>query len=89
VKHAGRAALETLEPLLRALRGRDLLREKSPGSFYLKSQAFLHFHEDPKGLFADLKRESEWERLPVNTARQRAVLLGRVDRVLARARRSR
>lgn len=30
------------------------LNEKSRGCFYWKSRGFLHFHEDPKGLFADL-----------------------------------
>jgi hypothetical protein len=36
MKHAGPAALATLEPL--------------PGVFYLGSRAFLHFHEDPAWL---------------------------------------
>ena len=29
--------------------------EKKRGVFYFKSRAFLHFHEDPKGMFADIR----------------------------------
>jgi len=55
MKHAGPAALDVLEPLLARIRATGLLKEKSRGVFYLKSKAFLHFHEDPKGLFADIR----------------------------------
>jgi hypothetical protein len=55
VRHARAEALNQLEPLLTELRARDVLKERTPGSFYYKSKGFLHFHEDPAGLFADLK----------------------------------
>ena len=55
MKHAGPGALDQLEPLLAQLRGLGGMVEKKRGVFYRKSQAFLHFHEDPKGLFADLR----------------------------------
>jgi len=55
MKHAGPETLARLDPMLRKLRKRDSLVERTPGSFYLKSKAFLHFHEDPSGIFADLK----------------------------------
>ena len=55
MKHAGQAALDQLEPTLAALRALPGLTEKGRGVFYRKSRAFLHFHEDPKGLFADLR----------------------------------
>ena len=84
MKHATPEALARLEPLLRRLRTRDLLTEKRPGVFYRRSRAFLHFHEDPKGLFADVRLREEFDRFPVNTERQRAQLLARVDRALAR-----
>jgi hypothetical protein len=29
--------------------------EKKRGVFYRKSKSFLHFHEDPRGLFADIR----------------------------------
>ncbi|UTP41538.1 hypothetical protein M9M90_10290 [Phenylobacterium sp. LH3H17] len=55
MRHAGQAALDALEPLLARLRALPGLTEKSRGVFYRKSKAFLHFHEDPTGLFADIR----------------------------------
>jgi hypothetical protein len=55
VKHATAATLDRLEPLLERIRACAVLREKSRGIFYLKSRAYLHFHEDPKGLFVDIR----------------------------------
>jgi hypothetical protein len=61
--------------LLADLRGRPGLRERKPGTFYRGSSAFLHFHVDPAGLFADVRPGDAWERLPVDTpAQQRALL---------------
>ena len=67
MKHAGPGALEQLEPLLAQLRGLGGMVEKKRGVFYRKSQAFLHFHEDPKGLFADLREAAgaDFERFDV------------------------
>ena len=42
-------------PCSRELRGCPELTERSRGTFYKKSQAFVHFHEDPAGLFADVR----------------------------------
>lgn len=58
MKHAGQDALDRLEPLLARVRALPGLTEKNRGVFYLKSRAFLHFHEDPKGLFGDVRDES-------------------------------
>jgi len=55
MRHAGGAALDHLEPLLARLRQIARLKERTRGVFYLKSKAFLHFHEDPAGLFADIR----------------------------------
>ena len=55
MKHAGQAALDQLESTLEAMRALPGLTEKGRGVFYRKSRAFLHFHEDPEGLFADLR----------------------------------
>lgn len=55
MRHARAAALDQLEPLLEQIRSIDGLNERSRGVFYVKSKAFLHFHEDPAGLFADLR----------------------------------
>jgi hypothetical protein len=47
--------LDQLEPILSVLRGYEALQEKSRGTFYRRSKAFVHFHEDPAGLFADVR----------------------------------
>ena len=55
MKHAGDVALDQLEPLLARVRALPGLTEKNRGVFYRKARAFLHFHEDPKGLFGDVR----------------------------------
>jgi hypothetical protein len=85
MKHAGRGALEALGDLLVNLRARTGLVEKRPGIFYVKGRAYLHFHEDRAGLFADLRQGGDWQRFPVNSSDERAELLGIIDRS-ARAR---
>jgi len=82
MKHAGPEALAELEPLLEELRKREPLREKKTGIFYLKSRAFLHFHEDPAGLFADVRTGADFERLAVNTKKEQRRLLAAVDKAL-------
>jgi hypothetical protein len=84
VKHAGHAALDALEDLLAKLRGYDALKERARGTFYRKSSAFLHFHEDPEGLFADVKLAGEFTRFRVGSARERAAFLRQVAAELAR-----
>ena len=80
MKHAGRGALEALGDLLVNLRARTGLVEKRPGIFYVKGRAFLHFHEDHAGLFADLRQGGDWQRLAVNSSDERAKLLEIIDR---------
>ena len=75
MKHARDAALDSIEPVLIELRHLSDLQEKKRGVFYKKSIAFIHFHEDPAGIFADLRRGSEWLRVPVNTPADRRRLL--------------
>jgi hypothetical protein len=59
------------------------LKERKRGAFYRKSAGFLHFHEDPAGLFADLKVGGDWERFRVSTPEEQSDLLARVDSLLA------
>src|SRR5882762_6307050 len=80
MRHARDAALDALEPALGRIRAIPGLTEKSRGIFYRRSKAFLHFHEDPAGLFADIRFAEEWERLPVTTAAERDVLLVLVEK---------
>jgi hypothetical protein len=81
MKHAGEAALDSIEPLLTELRRLEGIRERKPGVFYKKSSAFIHFHEDPAGIFADVRREREWLRLPVNTPSERRQLVRLVRKI--------
>ena len=83
MKHAGADALAQLSELLQKLRNRKELAERRPGIFYVKRKAFLHFHEDRAGLFADLRQHSDWLRFPVNDPGDQAKLLAAIDRTLA------
>ena len=51
--------------------------------FYRRGRAFLHFHEDPAGLFADVRPGVDWDRMPVNDAMEHLRLIVTVDRALA------
>jgi hypothetical protein len=75
VRHAGPEALDALDDLLVKLRRLVSLKERTRGTFYLRSSAFLHFHEDPAGLFADLKLDGAFTRFRVSTPRERSALL--------------
>ena len=81
MKHATETALVQLSALLDELRRRSM-RERKPGIFYVKSQSFLHFHEDTEGLFADLRAGDDFDRYPVNTEAEQAKFLAAVDRAL-------
>jgi hypothetical protein len=80
MKHAGGAALGALSDLLARLRTHPALIERRPGIFYVRGKAFLHFHEDRAGLFADLRLGGDWQRFPVNSREEQAVLLAVIDR---------
>jgi hypothetical protein len=82
MKHAGEAALAGVAGLLALLRQRPGLVEKRPGVFYRRSQAFLHFHEDPAGLFVDIKAGDDWLRLPLLGEAAWEACLAEVDRCL-------
>lgn len=80
MKHATPVALDALEPLLEKIRRVDGLKERKRGTFYRGSSAFLHFHEDPAGFFADVKTGAAWERLPATTAADRRALVAVIKR---------
>lgn len=85
MRHATDAALDRLDDLLQQVRRRHpVLKERGRGAFYRGGQGWLHFHEDPAGLFADLKVAGAWSRHPVNSAIERKTLLGRLARTLAK-----
>ena len=80
MKHAGVDTLAILEPLLSRIRSHAELVERTPGSFYRKSKAYLHFHEDPAGIFADIKLDgSGFTRVRATTPDEQARLLSLIE----------
>ncbi|MBQ0934333.1 hypothetical protein [Ideonella paludis] len=83
MKHAGPASLQQLSPLLEEIRAIGGLREPKLGIFYRGASAFLHFHEDPSGLFADVKLDGKaFSRFSVDDLEAQAKLLELVARTL-------
>jgi len=83
MKHAGPGALDGIEALLAQLRKWAVLTERKRGTFYRKSSAFLHFHEDPQGMFADLKLGGDFQRFRVSTRAEQVAFLREVATELA------
>jgi hypothetical protein len=59
------------------------LREKSRGTFYRGSRAFVHFHEDVTGLFADVRFGEEFERIDVTSAAKQQRLVRNIREAIA------
>ena len=76
MKHATEQTLNSISSFLDEFRDIPGLKEKKLGVFYRKSRAFLHFHEDPAGVFADIRLTgSEFERFPANTRLEQKALV--------------
>jgi hypothetical protein len=77
MRHARPDALDQLEPLLARLRDIGGLKEKGRGVFYRGAKAFLHFHEDPAGLFADIRSAdgTDFDRLQIDAAEAQEALV--------------
>ena len=75
MRHAGPEALDSIEDLLQEVRTYESLRERKRGVFYHRSSALLHFHDDPKGIFADLKLGERFTRFPVSGSENRKQFL--------------
>ena len=85
MRHARPETLKEVEPLLQELRSVPGLVEKRPGVFYRRSKAFLHFHEDPSGLHADVRFGEEFERVRVETDMEHEALIERIKSYVAMA----
>ena len=83
MKHAGPDALDQIDDLLAKVRKHAELTERKRGTFYRKSSALLHFHEDPAGMFADLKIDGEFQRFRVSTRAEQAAFLREVTKAVA------
>jgi hypothetical protein len=84
MRHATADTLEALADLLTALRGIGGIKETRPGAFSRGSRAFLHFHDDPTGYYADVRFGSEFERVRVTTKREQQALVSRLRDELRR-----
>ncbi|HTR60843.1 MAG TPA: hypothetical protein VMH37_04005 [Candidatus Binataceae bacterium] len=82
MKHAGPDALDRIEPLLARVRRLEGLKEPKRGTFYRGSSAFLHFHEDPAGMFADIKLDGDFQRFRVSTRKEIDTFLACAARAL-------
>jgi hypothetical protein len=85
VRHARDEDLDRIEALLVRLRALGALKEKKRGCFYFKSKGFVHFHEDPKGMFADLRQidSRDDRRMKVDTRAEQDALIEQARKVLA------
>lgn len=67
----GRCAYEKiqgLEPVFTAIQAWPDIKESKPGVYYIKSQGFLHFHDDKEGrIWADVNDGSGWKNVDVPT----------------------
>jgi hypothetical protein len=83
VRHATPETITALDDLVAALRTIEGIAEKRPGAFSRGSRAFLHFHDDPTGYYADVRFGADFERFRVTTRREQQALLSRVRKELA------
>ena len=84
MRHARPERLQALAGLLDSLRALPGLTERQTGIFYVKSRAYLHFHEDSSGLYADIRLgDADFTRLPVASVddQQRLLSLALADRL--------
>jgi hypothetical protein len=75
--------LECIAPLIEVLRGYAFLHEVRPTVFHVKGGDFIHFHETPDGVVADLRLARCRVRMPVSTQPEQFELLERIDDALA------
>jgi hypothetical protein len=85
LRHARDEDLDHIEPVLIRLRALGALKERKRGCFYFKSKGFVHFHEDPKGMFADLRQidSRDDRRIKVDTAAEQDALIEQAKEILA------
>jgi hypothetical protein len=84
MRHATPEDLKKIETLLDEVRRVPGLVERTPGSFYRGSKGFLHFHDDPTGMYADVRLVAgeDFVRLRVQTKAEQGSLLRQVRRAV-------
>jgi hypothetical protein len=76
------ATLDRIAPLLDALRAHPALSEVRPAEFMLDGRDFLHFHDEPEGVFADVRLAEGRVSMPVSSSAEQAEFLERIDHSL-------
>jgi hypothetical protein len=83
MRHARADALDALEEVLSEIKKLPGVVEKSRGVFYRRSRAFLHFHEDPTGLHADVRMRRDFERHRVESDDERRAFVSLVANAIS------
>ena len=74
--------LQVIQPLLSVLRNNSALVEVIPTVFHHNGRDFIHFHEEPEGLFADVRLTRGQVRLPATSQTDQAELLEAIEDTL-------
>ncbi|MGH7865409.1 MAG: hypothetical protein ACREQB_10485 [Candidatus Binataceae bacterium] len=85
MRHALDEDLDRIEPLLAEIRKLPGLKERKRGSFYHGGSGFLHFHEDPAGMFADLKVDGTFMRYRVTATAECKMFIAAAKRAVKNA----
>jgi hypothetical protein len=75
--------LNCIALLLNVLRAHPALDEVRPAAFHFNGRDFIHFHEEPEGIFADVRLAKGRVRMPVSTRFEQAELLESIERKLS------
>ena len=73
------ASLDQIAPLLEVLRAHPALEEVRPLMFHLYGCDFLHFHDYPDGVAADVRLATRVVRMRVASEMEQAELLGQIE----------
>lgn len=77
------STLETLAPLLDVLRSYSMLEEVRPTAFYLNNKDFIHFHEGPEGVYADVLLNNGRVSMPASNPQEQTELFARIEKKLS------
>ena len=81
MKHASEETLNQYASLLGKLDTITGLTKKKLGIYYVKSKAFLHFHEDKGQLFADVRLDPpEFNRIAATTHQEQEALIALIKK---------
>jgi hypothetical protein len=84
MRHARPDDLLQFPELLDQLRAIDGLVERTPGSFYRRSNGFLHFHIDGDDVWCDVKLSGpDFDRVRATTKDEQQALLTAVRHAMA------